>query len=64
MRQMVRPQANTGVMGVAREAATLAAAGLVEELKAEGEEEARTNSTNALGLPTRQSRSSHRGNRR
>jgi hypothetical protein len=32
-------QADTGVMGVAREAATLAAAGLVEELKAEGEEE-------------------------
>ena len=31
-------QANTGIMGVARQAATLAAAGLVEELKAEGEE--------------------------
>ncbi len=32
-------QANPRVMGVARQAPTLAAAGLVEELKAEGEEE-------------------------
>jgi hypothetical protein len=32
-------QAETDIMGVARQAATLAAAGFVEELKAEGEEE-------------------------
>ena len=40
-------QANPRVMRVARQTLTRAAAGLVEELKAEGEEEARTNSTNA-----------------
>ena len=32
-------QANPRIMGVARQAPTLAAAGLVEELKAEGQEE-------------------------
>jgi hypothetical protein len=43
-------QANPRVMGVARQASTLAAAGLVEELKAEGEEEGEDEFDKRLGV--------------
>jgi hypothetical protein len=42
-----------GVMGVACETATLAAAGLVEELKAEGEEEGEDELDKRFGVATR-----------
>ena len=59
MRQMVSPPRRTRascewrVRRVARQAPTRAAAGLVEELKAEGEEEGEDELDKRFGLPTR-----------
>ena len=58
-------QADTGIMGVARQAPALAAAGLVGELKAEGEEKGEDELDKRFAVAKElQSRSSHRGNRR